>query len=208
MQKRKTISTIIELGGRKKKERNYASSSYEWPRFKTIFVSWPRGWDNNAIFPTWCENKKRKKIPPRMESVRTSRKGPSCTVHIVPPPSTSFILLFLIGRWTKPTDPPTFPPPSRTRRRDRDREISTVGEVIARRHTIKVRRQGGRGKNTRKRFVEPGAQCVFLLTVICIGNNGGRLHRGRYRKAISETSNGMESSRGRERRGGGRRNFW
>lgn len=42
MQKRKTISTIIELGGRKKKERNYASSSYEWPRFKTIFVSWPR----------------------------------------------------------------------------------------------------------------------------------------------------------------------
>lgn len=184
-----------------------------------------RGWDNNAIFPTWCENKKRKKIPPRTESVRTSRKGPSCTVHIVgkidfvpraisprnesfPPPSTSFILLFLIGRWTKPTDPPTFPPPSRTRRRDRDREISTVGEVIARRHTIKVRRQGGRGKNTRKRFVEPGAQCVFLLTVICIGNNGGRLHRGRYRKAISETSNGMESSRGRERQGGERRNFW
>lgn len=126
-------------------------------RFKTIFVSWPRSVEDRTTTTRFsqrgvslpCKMKKKKKnhhawkVCVHHEERCAYRRKKSISylepslLEMNPSPiplislSTSFILLFLIGRWanTNPPNPPTFPPPSRTKRRDRDKQRQRQREI-------------------------------------------------------------------------------
>lgn len=134
-----------------------------------IFVSWPRSDEDGATNSDYSwrssrknKKKKKRKTTTHTESVRTSRKKTLCIVHVLGKidflprshlsfqemnPSLPFHLLHspVLNRSLGEREPnqshlSLFLPPSRTKRRDGDREIRSA--VTARRRTIKVDGEG------------------------------------------------------------------